>query len=63
MISSWNDFDYLRVDGILHDWEASLLCRMSKVKKMVLWDPPNDGVLKSNVDGVASGKPGLAGVG
>ena len=36
---------------------------MKKVKKVVLWAPPNVGVLRFNVDEAAKRKPGLGGIG
>lgn len=35
------EFDNLRVKGILHNWEASLLNRSFKVARVVSWTPPN----------------------
>ena len=66
-IAKWasfkKEFDASKVFGVLHNWEASLYCGVKKVKKVVLWAPPNVGVLKFNVDGAAKGKPGPAGIG
>ena len=34
-------------------------CDLIKVRRSVSWSPPPFGILKFNVDGMASGKPGL----
>lgn len=60
--TSFKEFDTSKVYDVLHKWEASLYCGVKKVKKVVHWVPPNVGVLKFNVDGVAKGKPGPAGI-
>ncbi|XXG74166.1 hypothetical protein AAC387_Pa07g2955 [Persea americana] len=63
-IAKWasfkKEFDALKVYSVLHNWEASLYCG---VKKVMLWAPPNVGLLKFNVDGAAKGKPEPAGIG
>ena len=38
-IAKWASFS-LRVDGVLHNWEASLSCRVKKVKKWCIRFPP-----------------------
>lgn len=38
-------------------------CSPCKLRKRVSWCPPPDGILKFNVEGVARGKPKLAGIG
>lgn len=58
----YGEFDSLRVDGILHNWETSLHCMLWNDSIVVSWSPPF-GDLKFNVDGAAKGKPGPAGVG
>lgn len=66
-IAKWasmrEDFDRLKVEGIIHNWEASLYCRRAKEKILVSWVPPREVVLKFNVDGVARGKPDPIGIG
>lgn len=54
-VSIRKEFDSSRVEGIFHNWEASLYCRRSKERL--------EGGLKFNVEGSARGKPGPAGVG
>lgn len=60
--SSGEEFDSLRVNGIMHNWEASLLCMFQKESILLYWSPPF-GQLKFNVDGAAKGKSFPAGVG
>ena len=66
-IANWaafkSEFDSSKIDGVLHNWEASLLCGVKKAKKVFFWAPPIGGVLKFNVNGAARGKPDLAGIG
>lgn len=66
-ISKWasfkSKFDSLSVEGVMHNWEASLSCGVNKVKKVVLWVPSIVGALKFNMDGATKGKPGPAGNG
>ena len=54
-IAKWasfkKEFDASKVFGVLHNWEASLYCGVKKVKKVVLWAPPNVEMMKFNVDG------------
>lgn len=50
-ISSRSDFDNIRVNGVLHNWQISLMCGISKVKKVVSWGLLSGGVLRFNVDG------------
>lgn len=50
-ISSRSDFDNIRVNGVLQNWQISLMCGISKIKKVVLWGPLSGGVLRFNVDG------------
>lgn len=45
------EFGCIRVGGILHNWEVSLLCGSSRVRKEEHWAPPPVGTLKFNVDG------------
>lgn len=52
----------LRVDGVLHNWEASLLCVVKEEKKVLFCVPPSVNELKFNVDGAARKKPNLAGM-
>lgn len=67
LISKWasfkSKFDSLRVEGVMHNWEASLSCGVNKVKKVVHWVPSIVGALKFNVDGATKGKRGPAGNG
>lgn len=44
-VSTMTDFNSLRIDGFLNNWEASLLCVSSKVRKRVLWASPDEGIL------------------
>lgn len=46
-----SEFHYLRVDGVLHNWEASLSGEVRKMKKVVSWVPPLEAEVKFNVDG------------
>lgn len=46
-ISSRDDFDSCRVDGVLHNWEASVA--FPRLKKMVSWASPSEGDLKFNL--------------
>lgn len=66
-IAKWasmrEDFDSLKVEGIIHNWEASLYCRRVKEKILVSWIPPREVVLKFHVDGEARGKLDPAGIG
>lgn len=48
------------MDGLLHNWEASLHGGRSKELSSELWVPPMGSDLKFNVDGAARGKPWLA---
>lgn len=58
--SSREEFGSLRVDGMLHHWEASLHCVFWKNNISVSWSPPFS-KLKFNDDGVTKGKLGPAG--
>lgn len=49
---SRSEFESLRMDGVLHNWEASLFCG---IKKVVSWVPCTGGMLKF-VDGAARWK-------
>lgn len=59
LVTKWasgrKEFDFIKVDGILHILGASLLCGASKVSMRVIWLPPPLGELKFNVNGVAWG--------
>lgn len=44
-------FNSLKVDGIMHNWEASFSCGFHKVKNALSCSPPADDVLKFNIDG------------
>lgn len=59
--SSTSDFDNLRMEGISHNWEATLSCQVPKVGKVVLWSPLV-GVLKFNVDNARKRKAGPLGI-
>lgn len=56
----YGEFDSLRVDGILHNWETSLHSVFWNDSIVASWSHPF-GDLKFNVDGAAKGKPRLAG--
>lgn len=56
-----NEFDSLKVEGILHNWEASLLCGLSKDRRVLHCTPPPVVTVNLNVGGVTRGKLGLAG--
>lgn len=43
--STRNEFDSLRMDDILYNWEVSHLCGPSKVRKVVSWSSPSISVL------------------
>ena len=62
-IAKWalirKEFSKLTFDDILLNWGACMVCGPSKVKRSTPWYPPPKGVLKFNVDGALSGKPGL----
>lgn len=58
-----SEFGILRVEGILHNWVASLLSTPFKVDRVVSWAPIRDVVLKFNVDGAARDKSGPVGIG
>lgn len=57
-IAKWvpcrSDFDRLRVDGLLCNWEASLHSGISKKNIALLWCSSIQGVLKFNVDGAVT---------
>lgn len=53
-VSCRSDFDRLRVDGLLCNWEASLHSDISKKNIALLWCSPIQGVLKFNVDGAVT---------
>lgn len=55
-VSCWKEFDAMRVEVMLRNWETSLLCAAPTVSKRVVWDPPSMGALKFNVGGAARGK-------
>lgn len=61
-ISSRKEFDSLKVEGILHNWEASLLCALSKDRRVLHCTPPPVVTLKLNIGGVTRGKLGPAGI-
>lgn len=50
------------MEGILHNWEAYLLCGLSKDRRVLRWTPPLVGLLKFNIDGAARGKLGSVGI-
>lgn len=51
--STSNEFDSSSFDGVLHNWKATMFCRVPKSRKemvrKVLRSPPPMGVLKFNV--------------
>lgn len=60
-VSRRDEFNNLRVDGILSNCEASLYNGVPKARSLAFWDPPLLGVLKLNV-GVTKGKSCPAGI-
>lgn len=54
-IAKWaspkSKFNSLKVNGIMHNWEASFICGFHKVKNALSWSSPADNVLKFNIDG------------
>lgn len=50
-VSCWSELDNVRMNGVLHNWEASLLGGPPRVRKLVSWAAPSPGVLRFNVDG------------
>lgn len=50
-IFSKREFNSLRVDDIVHDWEAFLPRGPPRVRKLISWAPSLEGVLKFNIDG------------
>ena len=50
------DFCDLKIDDIVHNWEACMHLGSCKSRKKVAWCSPV-GVLKFNVDSVVFGKP------
>ncbi|XXG72211.1 hypothetical protein AAC387_Pa07g1359 [Persea americana] len=57
------EFSNFSLNDILLNWEACMGCGFSKVRRSIPWSPPPIGVLKFNVDGASSGKPGPACIG
>lgn len=57
------EFDDLKVNEVLFNWEASLLGGYLNRRKMAYLVPPIQGVLKFNIDGAAGDKSGNAGIG
>lgn len=51
------------MNDILYNWEACMSCGFSSRRRVVPWAPPSLDMLKFNVDGVARGKSGSAGIG
>lgn len=43
-VSCRGEFDGIKVDGVLSNWEASLFCGAPKVRKVVSWALPISGV-------------------
>lgn len=56
--SSMDEFDSIRVGGILHNWMASPLGGCLKAPKLVVWAPPRVGEFKFNVDREARASQG-----
>lgn len=50
------------MEGILHNWEASLLSGLSKDRRVLHCTPPPVVPLKLSVGGVTRGKLGQAGI-
>ena len=54
-ITKWTsvreEFTNSKIDGILHNCEACLLCSVSRVMKVEVWFPLRKVLLKFNVDG------------
>lgn len=61
--SSKVGFGCIRVQGILHNWEVSLLCGSPKVRTKRHWVPTPIDSFKFNVDGAAREKSRLIGIG
>lgn len=45
-VSSRVGFDNLRVDGVFHNWEATLYSGAKKVRSSMSWVPPSQGVFE-----------------
>ena len=56
------ELENLNLDIILSNWEACMVGRSFKKRKVMWWPPPPEGVFKFNVDRAARGKPRLAGI-
>ena len=48
------------MDDILSNWEACMLCGLTKERRLTFWAPPLMGMLKFNVNGAARGNPSSA---
>lgn len=57
------EFHNLRLDDIMHNWEAIFPSSVPRVKRFMLWVQPLDQVLIFNADGAARGKPSPMGIG
>ena len=66
-IAKWacvrKEFLDIKIDDIVQSWEPCLKMRVCQKKRKVFWHSPPTGTLKFNVDGVAKGNVGLAGIG
>lgn len=61
--SSRRELHNLRLDDIMHIWEAIFPSSVPRVKRFMLWVQPLDQVLIFNADGAARGKPSPTGIG
>lgn len=55
------EFFNIKVNDILHNWEACMSCGSKKKRGDVSWSAPSPNVLKFNVDRMAKGKLGNVG--
>lgn len=55
------EFINVKIDEVIHNWQACMKCGPTRESIASLWNPPPLGSLKFNVDVAARGKFGLAG--